>query len=163
MSTLNILSVKLSQLIHKCDRYDYYYNNNNTFAYRNIPNELFNDIINHLKDNGCKSFDDIDDLIDIFKYLFYSENFDKLYDLLLYSGDKFMTTLSNNSETTPKVLYLLKQKQQDKLYDYIKKFVQPNKLAIWEERNNKPMAITSSVSSTSPVAPPAEKCSCVMC
>ena len=163
MSTLNILSVKLSQLIHKCDRYDYYYNNNNTFAYRNIPNELFNDIINHLKDNGCKSFDDIDDLIDIFKYLFYSENFDKLYDLLLYSGDKFMTTLSNNSETTPNVLYLLKQKQQDKLYDYIKQFVQPNKLAIWEERNNKPMAITSSVSSTSPVAPPAEKCSCVMC
>ena len=138
MSTLNSLSIQLSQHIHKCDRYDYFYYKDNTFTYKNIPDELFNEIINHLKDNnGCKSFDDVDDLIDIFNYIFYSENFEKLYDLLVHSGNKFLTTISNNSERTPNILYLLKQKQQTKIYDYIKEFVQPSKLATWEERYNK--------------------------
>lgn len=135
MSTLNLLSIKLSQHIHKCDRYDYYYMKNNTFTYNNIPDELFDEIISHLKDNnGCKSFDDVDDLIDIFNYIFYSENFEKLYNLLVHSGNKFLTTIANNSERTPVILYLLKQKQQVKIYDYIKQFTQPTKLATWEER-----------------------------
>ena len=82
------------------------------------------------------SFDDINNLLSICRFLMENEEFEAYEVLIINCPEKFMLAYANNSERTPTVIMLLNNKRLYRLCKYILSFTHDSKLKTWNERRN---------------------------
>lgn len=111
-------------------------NKNDIFKYSKWCDEIFKKIFDYVSIQMVPSFDDIDHLLLLCRFLITNQLFVEYEELIINCPEKFMLAYANNSERTPTALMLLKKARLYRVCKYILSFTHDSKLKTWNERRN---------------------------
>lgn len=104
--------------------------------YKKWTLENFKKLFDNVSINMKPSFEDIDDLLLLCRFLMENNEFLSYEELIINCPEKFMLVYANNSEKTPYVIGSLNKAKLFRVSKYILSFTNDSKFKTWNERRN---------------------------